>query len=70
MNPVETGKKLRNLRGGKSPAVVAAALKISTSALAMYERGERTPRDEIKEAIARYYGRTVGEIFFAQVEHT
>lgn len=34
------------------------------SALAMYENGARIPRDENKEKITRYYGKTVDEIFF------
>lgn len=38
---------------------------LSLSALAMYENGVRIPRDENKEKITRYYGKTVDEIFFA-----
>lgn len=57
-------KKLSQLRGDKSQTAVAAAVGISTSALAMYENGHRVPRDEIKIALAKYYGTTVGELFF------
>lgn len=56
-------KKLSQLRGDKSQTAVAAAVGISTSALAMYENGHRVPRDEIKIALAKYYGTTVGELF-------
>lgn len=62
-------KKIANrllvLRGTTSREDVAKACGISRSALAMYEIGERIPRDEIKVRLARYYGATVEEIFFA-----
>lgn len=57
-------RKLIELRGNKTQEKVAADLNISTSALSMYERGERIPRDEIKIKIANYYNRTVEAIFF------
>lgn len=60
----EIGAQLTQLRGKTSQATVATALNISTSALSMYENGERVPRDEIKEALARYYRTTVGSLFF------
>ena len=59
------GKKLRNLRKKQTAAEVAREVKISTSSLLMYERGERIPRDEIKERLAAYYGVTVASIFFS-----
>ena len=62
-------QKLRKLRGTRTREKVAAALHISVSALAMYENGSRIPRDEIKVALARYYGTTVGELFFDQQGH-
>lgn len=65
----KTGEVLRNLRGNRSLAEVADKLEITVSALAMYERGERRPRDEIKVRIAQFYGRSVGSVFFAEVEH-
>ena len=64
---MDTGKiaeRLRELRGDVSREVAAEALDISVSALAMYERGERIPRDEIKLRIARYYDKSVEEIFY------
>lgn len=48
----------------KSREEVASAIGISTSALAMYENAMRIPRDETKIKIAKYYGRSVQEIFF------
>ena len=48
-------KRLLKLRGEKSREEVARANGISASALAMYEIGERIPRDEIKVSLAKYY---------------
>lgn len=58
-------EKLRKLRGNRSRQEVADACGISVSALAMYEAGERVPRDEIKIKLARYYNRSINYIFFA-----
>lgn len=66
---MSTGKKLRALRGNKTQQQVANDLGITKSALAMYERDERIPRDEIKVRIAAYYGETVQFIFFDNTEH-
>lgn len=57
-------EKLVKLRGDKSRETVAKACGISISALAMYERGERIPRDDIKVRLAEYYNRSVNFIFF------
>lgn len=59
------GERLRRLRGKKTVTEVAEACNISPSALSMYENGERTPRDEIKVTLAKFYKRTVQSIFFA-----
>ena len=64
MNKKKIAQNLVNLRGNKTQETVAADLGISTSALSMYECGERIPRDEIKIKIANYYSKSVGEIFF------
>ena len=65
LNPLIIGKKLQKLRGDKEQKIVAEAVGISISALSMYESGERVPRDDIKIAIAEYYGTTVGTLFFS-----
>lgn len=57
-------KKLIKLRGKRTQAEVAKAIGVSVSAICMYESGDRIPRDEVKVRIAKYYGKTVGEIFF------
>ena len=58
------GQRLIKLRGNKTQEEVANALGISLSAIGMYERGERMPRDEVKIAIAKYFDTTVQAIFF------
>lgn len=64
MNREAVAKKLVELRGDKKREVVAEACGISVSALAMYEQGERIPRDDIKIKIAKYYDHSVESIFF------
>lgn len=61
---VEIAKKLVELRGDRSREEVAKAVGVSVSAISMYENGERIPRDDIKIRIAKYYRRSVQEIFF------
>jgi DNA-binding XRE family transcriptional regulator len=61
---VANGRRLINLRGGRSREEVAAATGISVSALAMYELGQRNPRDEVKCALADYFNVPVAYIFF------
>lgn len=58
------GEKLRSLRGDKSADEVAKAVGISVSAVGMYEREERIPRDDIKIRLAEYFKTTVQAIFF------
>ena len=70
MDRIEIGKRLRELRGDRRPEEVAVAVGVSASAIAMYELGERIPRDTVKLALARYYGVPVGEIFFPDNAHS
>ena len=58
-------KRLR-IKGKKTRKEVADAVGVSTSAIAMYERGERIPRDDIKVAFAKYFKTTVESIFFTK----
>lgn len=64
MDSEEIARKLVVLRGNRSRQEVSKALGISLSALAMYENGDRIPRDETKKRIASFYGKSVEEIFF------
>lgn len=64
MNREDIAKRLVELRGNRKQEDVAKSVGISTSALSMYECGERVPRDEIKINLARYYNVSVESIFF------
>ena len=66
MDAVKIGKKLKDARGERTQVEVAAALNISQSAIAMYECGERVPRDDLKERMAVYFKTTVGALFFGE----
>ena len=59
------GGRLRDLRGDRSQQEVADAIGVGVMAISNYERGERMPLDDIKIRLAKYYGKTVQEIFFA-----
>ena len=59
------GDILRELRGEKTQEQMAIAIGVTKSSWAMYERGERIPRDEVKIKIASFFGKTVQEIFFS-----
>ena len=58
------GGRLVSLRGTMPQGQVAEAVGISVSALSMYERGQRVPRDSIKIRIANFYNTTVESIFY------
>ena len=60
----DIGTKLRELRGERSRRSVAKEMGLSETALGNYENGIRVPNDEAKEIIARYYGRTVDDLFY------
>ena len=60
----KVAERLQRLRGERSREEVAKAVGVSISAIAMYENGERIPRDGIKLKIAEYYQKSVQEIFF------
>lgn len=66
MDKEKLGEKLIALRGNRTQSEVAEALGISISALSMYERGKRIPRDEVKQRMAKYYKQKVEYLFFAQ----
>lgn len=66
MDAVIIGKRLAALRGKKTQEEVAKAVGISTSAMSMYENGERIPRDTVKLRLAKYYKRSVQSIFYSK----
>lgn len=61
---MNVAERLIKARGDKRREEVAKAVGISLSAIAMYENGERIPRDEIKIRLADYYQTTVQKLFF------
>ena len=56
--------RLRTARGEIPRQKVAEAVGVTVSAISMYENGERIPRDEVKIRLAKYYKRSVQELFF------
>lgn len=64
-----TGTILHKLRGDRTQKEIAAALGITKSSWAMYERDERVPRDEVKIRIAKFFGKSVEELFYTQIKH-
>ena len=62
---MSVGERLRALRGELTQEEISKELGITKSSYAMYERGERTPRDEVKVRISKYYGVSVQELFYS-----
>ena len=62
----EIGAELRRLRGSRSLKSVADAIGMSESSLNMYELGQRIPKDPVKSRIAKFYGVSVGSLFFGE----
>ena len=60
-------KKLYELRKkrGETQEEVAEIVGISASAYNSYETGQRTPRDDVKERLAKHFNRTVQFLFFS-----
>ena len=58
------GNRLRELRGDKTQKEVADAVGVTAMAVCQYEAGLRLPSDQVKIALAEYFGRTVENIFF------
>ena len=67
-NPKKNGKRLKALRLERnlSQAKVAKAVKIAPQTMSSYEVGVRNPDDEVKMRLAKFYKRSVEEIFFAK----
>lgn len=56
-------RELRLMRG-LTQEKIAEDLGITKSSWAMYERGERVPRDEVKVKMAIYFSTSVEELFY------
>jgi len=61
--------RLKKLRGDKTQFEVAEAMHIAQSTYAMYETGQRVPRDDVKVKIAKYFGKSIKYIFFDENTH-
>lgn len=68
MNRQKIAEKLIELRGNLTQSYIAEQIGIKQSTYAMYESGKRVPSDQRKIIIAKYYGLTVQEIFYSDVE--
>ena len=64
LNAKKIGAKLKELRGSRSQKEVADAVNVTDMAISLYESGDRIPRDEIKVALADYFGVSVESIFY------
>lgn len=71
MSSETVATKLKALRKekGESQAQTAEAIGITPAAYAMYETGDRTPRDPVKEKIAEHFNKSIGFIFFDEGTH-
>lgn len=60
------GRKLRYLRekSGKTQKELADIMDLSTSAISMYEMGERIPSDKVKRQYALLFDVSIEDLFF------
>lgn len=63
---MQIAEELKTLRGDRPKEEVALACGVTVSAITMYEAGARMPRDTVKIALADYFGRSVGDLFFGE----
>lgn len=55
---------------GETQEETANSVGVTPSAYAMYETGNRIPRDEVKFRLADHFGKTVSELFFSLGTHS
>lgn len=72
MDKMLIGQQIRNLMEEKNldKQSLAKDLEITERALESYIYGSRIPSDIVKYRIARYFGKTVDEIFFNNSTHS
>lgn len=60
------GRKLKYLRekSGKTQKELADIMDLSTSAISMYEMGERIPSDKVKRQYALLFDVSIEDLFF------
>lgn len=63
---LKSGEKLRRLREKQSLSQLELAkiIGVERSAIAMYESGQRTPRDLIKIKLAEFFNVSITDLFF------
>lgn len=61
-------ENLIKARGNRSQADVAMAVGVCQSSIANYEAGIRIPSDEIKIRLAHYFGMSLIDLFFPELE--
>lgn len=66
---IQKNQQMIFLRGDRSQKQVANELEIPVSTYAMIESGHRFPRRELQAKLANYFGTTVDELFFSQIDH-
>lgn len=66
MNKKAVGNRIKTLRrkAGETQSELGRVVGVTGSAIQQYEAGIKSPRDEIKLAIAKHYGQSVDNIFF------
>lgn len=64
LNTKVIGNRLKDLRGAKTQLEIADAIGVTKMAISQYESGDRIPRDEIKIKLAKYFDKSVEEIFY------
>lgn len=64
MDRHKVGEKLIKLRGSRTREEVAVGVGISFRQLESYEAGNRTPRDEAKVKLAKFYGVSIEDLFY------
>lgn len=64
INRAGIAEKLRKLRGNRPVEEIALYLGVTSSAVMMYERGDRVPKDTVKVKYAELTGISVQTLFF------
>ena len=66
MDSEKAGRRIRLLRekAGETQEELGAVVGVTGSSICQYEAGLKTPRDDVKIAIAKHYNRSVAFIFF------
>lgn len=64
MDAEKIGMRLVKLRGNRTQEQISNAIGVAQSTYCMYETGQRIPSDEVKIKIAKFFKKSVQNIFF------